>query len=148
MQIYIYITVYKSRDFTPLRTEILILKVERLRFFLCYFNEKLFFYVLHIYIFYVIFQVPEVKPNGVAPQARARKVTPAAKKGKVGLNNNNAAGSKAATNGKPQSEAAKARDEARKKMIEDKKRLMKERQQQQQQQQEDTEQVVEMFIPG
>jgi DNA-directed RNA polymerase subunit beta' len=35
---------------------------------------------------------------------------------------------------------------AAKKMIEDKKRLMKERQQQQQQ--EDTEQVVEMFIPG
>jgi hypothetical protein len=94
----------------------------------------------------VRFQVTEVKPNGVAPQARARKVTPATKKTKVGLNNNNAAGSKAATNGKPQSEAAKARDEARKKMIEDKKRLMKERQQQQQQ--EDTEQVVEMFIPG
>lgn len=98
--------------------------------------------------FIVHFQVAEVKPNGVAPQARARKVTPVAKKTKVGLNNNNSAGSKAATNGKPQSEAAKARDEARKKMIEDKKRLMKERQQQQQQQQEDTEQVVEMFIPG
>ena len=90
------------------------------------------------------FQVPEIKPNGVTPQPRTRKVTPANKKSKAGLNNNNGT-AKAAPTAK-QSEAAKARDEARKKMIEDKKRLMRERLQQQQDPESD--QVVEMFLPA
>lgn len=92
-------------------------------------------------MFHSLLQAPEPKPksNGVAPQPRARKVTPAtSKKAKNGLNNNTAAASSKV------SEAAKARDEARKKMIEEKKRLMK--QQKQQQQDGDGGEVVEMFL--